>query len=89
MVTEYYSIKQSDYSIHDFINFKQVAMAFSSRIHHLETGKSKTMFYIKTIGRESTWKQLLNNNIGKFQYLPNGVSNKDIKWHTLSIGNGV
>ena len=84
MVQEIFSLKKNRYSIDDWLNFKQIAGYFS-QIKSLQTGKTKTMYYIKVISTKSVWKDIFAKGT-QFDYVPGGANNKII-WNKIKVEN--
>ena len=82
MVTEYYSLKQNRFNLHDWLMFKKICQSLGNSVDYVVTGKSKTMFYIKVVGKESTWKQILEAGTN-FDYVPGNVNNRNINWNQI------
>ena len=82
MTTEYYSLKKNQYSISDYVKFKRICKTLKDKIDYIQTGQSKTMYYLKVVGKQSTWKKILGKG-PKFNYLPGGASN--VKWSRIMV----
>jgi hypothetical protein len=77
-----FSLKKNRCTINDWENFKQIATYFPEIIF-LQTGKSKTKYYIKVVAKKTLWKSILAKGT-QFDYVPGGANNK-IVWNKIKL----
>jgi len=80
--SEIYNLKKKLFHPTDWQEFKK-AVSSTKCANSIQTGQTKSLFYIKVNSDCPVWKRVLDKGV-KFDYVPSG-NVKNVKWNSIMV----